>query len=142
MAKPWRSRSGELFDKSTFKLDLGRFTITCPAGQTEKIRLGTVVRFAASACDPCPLRSQCTKAALGRGRSVAIADDERLQKKVRLRLATPSGREQLRERVGIEHHARKQYTKARYRGARKNVFDARRHATLVNLEQLQLAEAA
>lgn len=146
VAKPWRSRSGELFDKSDFKLDLGRFTITCPAGQTKKIRLGAVVRFPASACDPCPLRSQCTKAALGRGRSVAIAADEQLQKKLRLRLATPSGREQVRERVGIEHrlshHARKQGTKARYRGARKNVFDARRHATLVNLEQLQRAEAA
>ena len=146
VAKPWRARSGELFDKSAFKLDLGRFTITCPAGQTEKIRLGTVARFPASACDPCPLRSQCTKAAPGRGRSVAIAADERLQKKLRLRLATPSGREQLRERVGIEHrlshHVRKQGTKARYRGRRKNVFDARRHATVVNLERLQLAEAA
>ena len=146
VAKPWRSRSGELFDKSAFKLDLGRFTITCPAGHTEKIRLGTVARVPASACDPCPLRSQCTNAALGRGRSVAIADDERLQKKLRLRLATTTGREHLRDRVAIEHrlshHAHKQGTKARYRGRRKNVFDARRHAIVVNLEQIQLAKVA
>ena len=104
------------------------------------------MRFSPSACDPCPLRSRCTKAALGKGRTVAIADDERLQKKLRLRLATPAGREQLRERVGIEHrlshHARKQGPKARYRGLRKNLFDTRRHATIVNLEQLQLTEAA
>ena len=54
--------------------------------------------------------------------------------------------EQLRERVAIEHrlahHARKQGTRARYLGVRKNVFDARRHAANLNLEQLQLAEAA
>lgn len=146
VAKPWRPHQSEVFDKSAFKLDLGRFTITCPAGQTEKIHLGTVVRFPASACDPCPMRSQCTKAALGKGRSVTIAADERLQKKLRLRLATPAGREELRERVGIEHrlshHAQKQGPKARYRGLRKNLFDTRRHATVVNLEQLQLAEAA
>ena len=146
ISKPWRPRTGELFDKSAFKLDLRRLTITCPAGQTEKIRLGAVVRFRAETCDACSVRARCTNAAPGCGRTVAIAEDERLQKKLRLAIATPSGRDQLRERVAIEHrlahHARKQGTKARYRGLRKNVFDARRHAATLNLEQLQLAEAA
>lgn len=146
IAKPWRSRAGDLFAKSEFKLDLGRFTITCPAGHTEKIRLGATTHFPAETCDSCPMRARCTDSAPGRGRSVTIAEDERLQKKLRLAIATPEGRAQLRERVAIEHrlahHARKQGTRARYLGLRKNVFDARRHAATVNLEQLQRAEAA
>ncbi len=146
LSKPWRQRPGDLFPKSAFRLDLGRRTITCPAGQTEKVRLGTVTEFSAEACDSCSMRARCTEAAIGRGRTVAIAEDELLQKKLRLAIATPDGRARLRERVAIEHrlahHARKQGTRARYIGARKNVFDARRYAATVNLERLQLAEAA
>lgn len=146
IAKPWRARTGALFAKRDFKLDLARLTITCPAGHTEKVRLGTVAQFPAEKCDPCPMRARCTESALGRGRTVAIAEDERLQKKLRLAIATPRGRAQLRDRVGIEHrlahHARKQGLRARYLGVRKNEFDARRHAAVINLEQLQLAEAA
>lgn len=145
-SKPWRSPTRGLFAKSDFKLDLRRLRITCPAGHNEKIELGTVVRFPAATCDACPLRVQCTEAAPGRGRGVTIAHDERLQKKLRLAIATPSGRANLRERVAIEHRlahqARKQGHRARYRGLRKNVFDARRHAATINLEQLRLAEAA
>lgn len=146
ISKPWRSQRGELFGKSDFKLDLGRLTITCPAGQTEKIALGTVAHFPAETCDACPIRAQCTAAAPGRGRSVAIAPDELLQKKLRKAIATRRGREALRDRVRIEHrlshHARKQGRRARYRGIRNNVFDSRRHAATINLEHLQLAVAA
>ena len=146
LAKPWHPRAGELFAKSDFKLDLGRFTITCPAGQTEKIHLGATAHFPAATCDACPMRARCTTSALGRGRSVSIAADELLQKKLRLAIATPDGRARLRQRVMIEHrlahHARKQGPRARYIGVRKNVFDARRHAATLNLERLQFAEAA
>jgi hypothetical protein len=146
VSKPWRSRPGELFGKGDFKIDLRRFKITCPAGRTEKIRLGAVVHFPAETCDACPMRAQCTDAALGRGRAVTIAPDELLQKKLRRALATSGGREAPRDRVRIEHrlshHARKQGPRARYLGVRKNVFDSRRHAATINLECLQLAEAA
>jgi hypothetical protein len=146
ISKPWRGQAGPLFGKSDFKLHLGHRTITCPAGHTEKIEPGTTTHFPAATCDACPMRSQCTEAALGRGRAVTIALDEPLQKKLRLAIATPEGREAIRARVGIEHrlahHARKQGLRARYRGVRKNVFDSRRHAANLNLEQLQLAEAA
>lgn len=146
VSKPWRSQASALFAKSHFKLNLGRLTITCPAGKTEKIQLGAVVHFPAETCDACPMRAECTDAAPGRGRAVTIAPDERLQKKLRLAIATPTGREALRDRVQIEHrlshHARKQGPRARYLGVRKNVFDSRRHAATMNLEQLQLAEAA
>jgi hypothetical protein len=146
VSKPWKSRPGELFPKGDFKLDLGRLTITCPAGETEKIEIGSVVHFPAEKCDACPKRDQCTDAARGRGRAVTIAPDELLQKRLRLAIAKPIGRERLRERVAIEHrlahHARKQGQRARYIGLRKNLFDNRRHAATINLEQLHLAEAA
>jgi hypothetical protein len=146
LSKPWRPRTGDLFAKSDFKLNLSHRTITCRAGHTEKIELGKVAHFPADTCDACPMRAKCTEAARGSGRTVTIASDERLQKKLRLAIATPTGREDLRERVAIEHrlahHARKQGHRARYLGVRKNLFDARRHAATLNLEQLHLAEAA
>ncbi len=50
------------------------------------------------------------------------------------------GRERLRERVKVEHAlahlSRKQGRRARYLGIRKNVFDLRRHAAVVNLEAI------
>lgn len=146
VSKPWRPQAGALFAKSDFKLDLGRRTITCPAGKTEKIQLGTVTHFPAPTCDVCAIRAQCTDAAVGRGRTVTIAPDELLQKKLRRAIATPAGREALRDRVKIEHrlahHARKQGHRARYVGLRNNVFDSRRHAATINLENLHLADAA
>jgi Transposase domain (DUF772)/Transposase DDE domain len=146
VAKPWHPRTGELFAKSDFEMDLDQLTITCPAGTTEKIRLGSIVHFPAESCDACSMRARCTKSATGHGRSVSIAADEPLQHELRLAIATPDGRARLRRRVMIEHrlahHARKQGPRARYIGVRKNVFDARRHAATINLERLQLAEAA
>lgn len=146
VAKPWHIREGERFSKNYFVLDLGRMTILCPANQSQKIQLGTTVHFPAEVCGPCKLRKLCTGAAKDRGRSVSIAADERLQKKLRLATATPDGRERLRKRVAIEHrlahHARKQGTHARYKGVRKNLFDARRHAATINLEAIQFANAA
>ena len=146
VSRPWRPQTSTLFPKSDFKLNLGRLTITCPAGNTDKIRLGTVMHFPAETCDACSVRAQCTDTATGRGRAVTIAPDELLQKKLRRAIATPTGRKALRDRVRIEHrlshHARKQGPRARYRGVRKNVFDSRRHAATINLENLQLAEAA
>jgi hypothetical protein len=46
----------------------------------------------------------------------------------------------LRERVKVEHAlahlSRKQGRRARYLGIRKNIFDLRRHAAVVNLEAI------
>jgi hypothetical protein len=146
VAKPWILRDGKRFPKSDFVIDLGHMKITCPANQTAKIELGKTVKFPAEVCGACKLRRYCTGAARDCGRSVHIARDERLQKKLRLAIATTDGREQLRERVVVEHrlahHARKQGTRARYLGVRKNLYDARRHAAAINLETIQLANAA
>jgi hypothetical protein len=146
ISKPWTVRNGAHFSKDAFVLDLGHMKIICPGGHTEKLTLGTTVHFPAEVCAACKLRRDCTRAANDRGRTVSIARDERLQKKLRSAIAKHSGRERLRQRTAIEHrlahHARKQGPRARYLGVRKNLFDARRHAATINLQTLHLANAA
>lgn len=141
LCKPWVPRNGKLFTKANFKLDMRALTITCPAGQTERITPGSVVEFDPEICTQCSLRAQCTMAAQGSGRTVSIAEDERLQHRLRKLVGSPQGRVRLRERVAIEHRlahvGRKQGRRARYRGARNNLFDLRRAAAVVNLETTQ-----
>lgn len=142
VCKPWAQRASRphLFSKADFRLDLRAGTITCPAGQVESFEPGQTVQFDPEVCGPCPLRASCTQAASGRGRSVAIHAEEALQKTLRQRQRTSRGRQELRERVAVEHAlahvaARKGDT-ARYVGVRKNLFDLRRAATIQNLEAL------
>jgi hypothetical protein len=142
VCKPWVARNGDLFTKRDFTINVRDMTITCPAGEVQTIRPGSVVAFEPQACDGCALRPKCTNAALGSGRTVNIAEDEVLQQRLRKRIATPRGRRQLRQRVAIEHGlahiSQRQGNRARYRGARKNQYDLRRAATIQNLERIQL----
>ena len=102
-----------------------------------------VVEFGAT-CASCPLRAKCTNVKSDRGRMVRIADDEPLQHRLRKLIKSPSGREKLRERTCVEHRlahvARKQGRRARYRGVRKNLFDVRRAASVINLETIHRAK--
>src|SRR5213594_1723989 len=90
------------------------------------------------------LRDQCTTAELGHGRSVAIAENEQLQHRLRKQIQTPAGRAALRERTIIEHKlahiSQRQGTHARYVGIRKNTFDPRRASAIQNLETLHRSE--
>jgi hypothetical protein len=146
LCKPWVSRNGDFFRKSEFKINMRARTITCPAGETEFFAPGEVVEFSATACDQCPLREKCTSAAFGSGRTVSMAHDEQLQHRLRKLTASPTGRKKLRERVKVEHKlahlSRKQGRRARYLGIRKNVFDLRRHASVINLEAVGRWELA
>jgi len=141
VCKPWVARNGKSFAKGDFKLNLRKLTITCPAGETERIEFGAVVEFDPEACDHCRLRADCTAASAGSGRTVAIAENERLQHKLRKLQKTPTGRAKLRERVAVEHRlahiGRRQGRRARYRGARKNLFDLRRACAIQNFETIQ-----
>jgi len=101
--KPWVPRGKGVFTKTAFKINTRDLTITCPAGETERIVFGTVTEFDPEACDQCALRAKCSAAVAGSGRTVNIAPDERLQQRLRKHMATPRGRERLRERVGVEH---------------------------------------
>lgn len=141
LCKPWKARNGELFSKEKFELDLRAKTITCPGGETEPIEFGKSVHFSAGACDSCPLRVECTSAAKGSGRTVSIAEDERLQKRLRTIAKTKSGRELFRERIPVEHSlahiGQRQGRRARYHSTRKNLYDLRRAASIQNLEIVQ-----
>lgn len=142
-AKPWgaHSRIAGMFTKRDFKIDMRTNTITCPAGQIEPFEPGDTVEFDPEECGACALRSKCTQAASGRGRTVSIAADEALQKKFRMLQKTRAGRSTLRGRTAVEHAlahiaARKGH-RARYVGVRKNLFDLRRAAAIQNLEAVQ-----
>jgi hypothetical protein len=140
LCKPWVARNGKLFSKSDFLIDMRARTIRCPAGEVERFEPGSVVEFDPEVCARCPLRPACTMASPAAGRTVSIAHDERLQHRLRKLIATPKGRERLRERVAVEHRlahlGRKQGRRARYLGVRKNLFDVRRAAAVVNLETI------
>ena len=139
ICKPWVARNGELFTKAEFKINMCE-TITRPAGEVEHIDLGADIEFDAAACDQCELRAKCTSASPGTGRSVSIAENERLQHRLRELVATSPGRQRLRERVPFEHSlahlVRRQGRRARYCGTRKNLFDLRRTAAVQNLEAI------
>jgi hypothetical protein len=141
VCRPWVPRSRTAFTKAVFKINMRDLTITCPAGEIEPIVFGAVTEFDPEACDHCELRAKCTAAAAGTGRTVNIAEDERLQQRLRKHLATPHGRRRLRERVGVEHQlahlVRRQGRRARYRGVRNNLFDLRRASAIQNLEAIQ-----
>src|SRR5215204_3943930 len=144
VCKPWKSHNGTLFPKSAFTLNIRNRTIACPNGQVHGFSFGTVVEFDPDVCDRCPLRAQCTTAELGNGRSVAIAENEQLQQRLRKEIRTSAGREALRERTMIEHKlahiSQRQGHDARYVGVRKNTFDLRRASAIQNLETLHRSE--
>jgi len=144
VCKPWKSSNGRLFPKSAFTLNLRDRTITCPEGQVQRFAVGTVVEFDPDVCDHCAVRACCTTAEFGHGRSVAIAENEPLQHRLRNQIQTSAGREALRERAMIEHKlahiSQRQGNGARYVGIRKNTFDLRRASAIQNLETLHLSD--
>jgi hypothetical protein len=99
---------------------------------------GKTVEFPTSACDACLIRTQCTHAQLGHGRSLHIRADEQFQQKLRAKIRTKRGRASLRKRTAVEHAISHQLAhqgrRARYKGLRKNQFDGRRHAAVSNLQ--------
>lgn len=141
ICRPWLGHNGEHFGKRDFTLNMRNRTITCPAGERQPIILGAKVEFPAATCHACPLRAKCTDAAPNRGRTVAIAENELLQQRLRKQAATAAGRQELRERVPVEHRqahtCRRQGRHARYNGSRKNEFDLRRASAVSNFEVIQ-----
>ncbi len=139
----WPVRQGKRFHKQAFLLDWERQTIQCPAKQEMSFVPGGVVHFPKETCAQCPLKAQCTTSA--KGRSVNIHPDEALLIELRQRQQTPQGRDQLRERVAVEHTlahvGRGPGRRARYRGVRKNLFDLRRCAVVHNLHVLARSQS-
>ena len=129
ICRPWIARNkGGAFPKAAFEINMRDLTITCPAGEVERIEFGSVTEFDPEPCDPCKLRSRCTAASSGTGRTVNIAEDERLQHRLRKYLTTPRGRAQLRQRVGVEH--RLAHLVRRQGRVRRNLYDLRRASAI------------
>jgi hypothetical protein len=144
-AKPWTARNGERFPKHAFAIRLADGLVECPAHQTAPIVSGrATVQFPADTCGACPLRNACTTAA--DGRSISLHPQEALLQELRATMRTPAGRADLRHRTTVEHSLARldqtQGKKARYKGTRKNTLDARRCATVVNLQSLARLEPA
>jgi hypothetical protein len=78
--------------KTEFKINVRDRTITCPVNKTQPFEFDTTVEFDPEDCDRCQLRDQCTDASLGHGRTVSIADNEQLQKRLRRLAHTRAGR--------------------------------------------------
>jgi hypothetical protein len=137
--KAWPVRNGDRYTKTAFLLDWDAGTIRCPNRVIVPFHTGVTVHFPEEICQACPLRERCTTSS--HGRSVHIHPDERLLVELRQRQLTPQGRAKLRERVSVEHAlahiGRWQGRRARYTGARKNVFDLRRCAVVHNLHVIQ-----
>ena len=136
IARPW-PQVGPLFTKQEFTLDFAAMRVTCPGGQTVSMVAGKMPSFRQrrATCVPC---AECTKAALGQGRSLSIREDEAFQQKLRTKMKTQRGRASLRKRTAVEHTIAHQLAhqgrRARYKGLRKHQFDGRRHAAVSNLQ--------
>ena len=116
--------------------------LVCPAGKEARLELGEHSKFKPKDCESCALREKCTKSKTGR--SVSIHKNEPFLIELRTRQKTKEGREELRERVGVEHALARvgqtQGRRARYKGVRKNLMDLRRHAVVFNLFELSNSE--
>jgi IS5 family transposase len=137
--KAWAVRNGDRYTKTAFTLDWDAGVIRCPNQVSMPFQPGATVHFPEEECQACPLRERCTTSASGR--SVHIHPDERLLQELREQQLTSQGRAKLRERVPVEHALSHighwQGHRARYRGARKNLFDLRRAAVVHNLHVIQ-----
>ena len=137
IARPWPQGGGR-FTKPDFTLDFTHGAVTCPNGQTVPMVPGKDAQCPASACAPCPVRTRCTTARIGQGRSLTIREDEPFQDNLRAKIRTKRGRAALRKRTAVEHalshHLAHQGRRARDKGLRKNQFDGRRHAAVSNLQ--------
>jgi len=136
--KPHRVSNRAQFPKTAFTFDPDQQRLTCPAGVTRPARPGRAVHFPADQCDNCVFRTQCTRSKPGVGRSVQVHPEEALLLHLRAAQATPEGRAKLRERIAVEHSLARigqiQGNDARYFGERKQLFDTRRAACVVNLQ--------
>jgi hypothetical protein len=128
------------FPKTDFQIDVGAGTCTCPAKQvtTTLVRYrtgGGHFEFAASVCQPCPLRPHCVRGQ--GGRTVQLHPQERLLQQARALQASPPFRDYRRRRQVAEHAiarlVQRGLRQARYRGVPKTLFQALMAAAVVNL---------
>jgi transposase len=134
------------FSKTDFVIDAQALSATCPAGHTttttgtstdHKGRRVMTLKFG-SLCAGCPLAPRCTTNAAGR--IITLNFHESRLQAARAEQLRPSIRKKLRRRVLVERKLAELKMhgmgKARYRGARKVLLQARLTAGLVNVKKL------
>ena len=94
-------RNGERFPKTELAHDWEHQQIQCPAGFQIHYEPGGTVHLPTGICGAYPLRERCTSSK--RWRSASVHPEETLLEELRSRRLRPSGRQQLRERIGVEH---------------------------------------
>lgn len=149
---PPTPRTGR-FSKEEFAIDPEVPSATCPQGvvatevrSSGRDRRGQPLRmfvFPEQACATCPVRSRCVG---GSGsRTIRLHPHEALLQRARQEQDKPSVRRKLRQRAIIErkidHLQDRGLRKARYRGQRKVLLQARWSAALGNIKRLFALEA-
>jgi transposase len=111
-SKSWQDRTEGAFDHSQFDIDWNRLVATCPGGKTSafcserRTWRGTpnlTFTFHAEDCQPCPLRSRCSRAKSS-GRTLTIYPQEQYETLLaaRQRQETEEFKKLYGERSGIE----------------------------------------
>ena len=141
------TNSSELID-GTATLDLDAGAVTCPGGITAPIRparAGGGTAYFASACPPCPLRTQCTTAA--GGRTVSVGPHEQTLTDARARQADPAWvadyrgtRPKVERKLGHLMRRRHGGRRARVRGTTRVDADFRLLAAAVNLARMAVLD--
>ena len=145
-----QARAGAGYDRSAFAIDFDAQQATCPQGHTSSHwnpvrQRGTstiVITFAASTCEPCPVRAQCTTSASRRRQlTVHPRDVHQAQLAARATQGTKDFQARYALRAGVEGtiHQAVAVTgirHARYRGLDKTSLEHANAAVAVNLIRL------
>ena len=137
--------------KSQFRIDLEAMTCTCPAGHTTATLIPTgfwldkegqkqprnSFAFPVETCAACPLRPQCIKTKVNRGRTVQLHPQEGLLQAARAFQNSPEFQPYRQMRQTAEHRLARLVQlgirQARYFGRKKTLFQLLMAATVANL---------
>ncbi len=143
--------NGGRFPKTDFDIDLAAGRVTCPAGNAttdarpskdHKGRPATTFHSATDVSAACPLRDRCTG---GGGRTITVGCHHERIEAARAAQNQPDTKALLRRRSKVErkidHLQDLGMRKARYRGRRRTVLQARLAATVANFKRLAVLDA-
>jgi len=137
--------------KCEFQIDLEALTCTCPAGHTtaKLISMGTwperngvkqpkqSFAFSVETCAACPLRPDCIKTKVNRGRTVQLHPQEALLRQARAFQESPEFKPYRQMRQTVEHRLARLVQlgirQARYFGRKKTLFQVLMAPTVANL---------
>jgi transposase len=151
IAKVPHSGRKDQIHKSEFRIDLEAMTCTCPAGHTTAhlVSMGfwperngvkqpkQSFAFSVATCAGCPLRPDCVKTKVNRGRTVQLHPQEDLLRQAREFQNRPEFQPYRQLRQIVEHRLARLVQlglrQARYFGRKKTLFQLLMTATIANL---------